>query len=330
MTELESRYDQRLRTFPAPGGGCHREILAVANLGVMIGLADHEIFQDIRRSIPTPAGARIVPDSEITNSIARARREVVPVANRDGGWEPRPMPPRATSTQFGARERDLFIKRGAGCGEADFHDFSPIELLPPIHCPAPDYSQDLTLILRHLYRADEYVFIGDQYGGRECVQPAAYWLQQIEQGNLDWKNSPHIIPNPLSGDFGLTHGGKQSYRADNCVSDRRLIVVEFDDLPIAEQFEFWAGMPLPLVALIDSGGKSLHAWVRVNCRSADEWNEVIKAQLYKQVLEPLGVDPTCKNPARLSRTPGRYRPGQNRWQKLLYLAPMGEALWTKI
>ena len=84
---------------------------------------------------------------------------------------------------------------------------------------------------------------------------------------------------------------------------------------------------MPVAALIDSGGKSIHAWLRVDLPDRDAWDKLVRHELYGEQgrLTRLGADRACCNPARLSRLPGHYRrdtaddPG--RWQRLLYLNP---------
>jgi hypothetical protein len=84
---------------------------------------------------------------------------------------------------------------------------------------------------------------------------------------------------------------------------------------------------LPILALIDSGGKSIHAWLDVQKLSSittcDEWTREIKIGLYERVLIPLGVDRACCNPSRLSRLPGFFRSETGRFQRLLWLSPVG-------
>jgi hypothetical protein len=313
-----------LQTIPPPGsGGCHASLLGVANLGVMCGLNDHEIFTDIRNYIP--AGTRHVPDNEITKTIQRARIDTVPMDERPDGWLA-PKPPAATRNVKAEARLEQILKMGEGCGEADFFDMSPIELPPSPYHDVECYYEDLQLLLRHLYREDEYVFIGSQFDGRCGVQRVDDWLHDLKLGEFDWLNSPHIIANPLTGEIGTTKQGKPSYRADACVVDHRYAMVEFDKISKEKQYEFWAGIDLPLVAIIDSGGKSLHAWIKVDAADYTEWEIDVKGQLYRHVLEPFGVDSACKNPSRLSRTPGHFRVKNQNWQRLIYLAPQGRAM----
>jgi len=72
--------------------------------------------------------------------------------------------------------------------------------------------------------------------------------------------------------------------------------------------------------LIDSGGKSIHAWIRVDCPDRNAWERAIEQELFGQWLAPMGVDLACRNESRLSRLPGHYRVDTGNRQRLLFLA----------
>jgi len=94
-----------------------------------------------------------------------------------------------------------------------------------------------------------------------------------------------------------------------------------------EQLKFWSSAKLPVVALIHSGGKSIHAWIDVQKRAkvecAEDWQTHIRGYLHDRLLAPLGVDAACSNPARLSRLPGHYREEKGQYQRLLWLSAEG-------
>jgi hypothetical protein len=52
-------------------------------------------------------------------------------------------------------------------------------------------------------------------------------------------------------------------------------VAEFDNLSREDQIRFWSAVKLPIVALIDSGGKSTHCWLEVSklatVETFDQW-----------------------------------------------------------
>jgi hypothetical protein len=93
-------------------------------------------------------------------------------------------------------------------------------------------------------------------------------------------------------------------------------------MPRELQILFWAGVPAPVVALVDSGGKSIHGWIRIDAVNADEWTQRVERKLFS-LLTVVGADGACKNEARLSRTPGHFRADKTKWQRILYLNPVG-------
>ncbi|MEI8258618.1 MAG: aldehyde dehydrogenase family protein [Deltaproteobacteria bacterium] len=79
--------------------------------------------------------------------------------------------------------------------------------------------------------------------------------------------------------------------------------------------------------LVVTGGKSIRGLVRVlGIYCVTDCARVVESQLFGAVLEPLGVDPACKNESRLSRLPGHFRKEKDAWQRVLYLAPEGKAV----
>ncbi len=171
-----------------------------------------------------------------------------------------------------------------------------------------------------MYAPEDRLFIGSRHvAGAEHVQSVSEWIKRFERGTTI---PEHIIPNPLTGEPGQTKSGRPSYRADSCVARFRFAVVEFDAMSREQQIQFWAGVPLPIVALLDSGGKSVHGWIRIEAATADEWTRRVENKLF-DLLTTVGADAACKNEARLSRMPGHFRTGKERSQRVLYLNPAG-------
>jgi hypothetical protein len=184
------------------------------------------------------------------------------------------------------------------------------------------------LLLNTFFDEKEYVFIGERYdpgviGG--TIRTVNEWAEHFQNGG---KTAPHIIINPLTGlqapkenDDGLT------YRGNNNVVVYRYCIVEFDNLPREEQIKFWVTIKLPVIALIDSGGKSIHGWLDVQklaeVTTPVQWESEIKGRLYDRILAPLGVDTACANSARLSRLPGHFREEKGNYQRLLWVSPEG-------
>jgi hypothetical protein len=109
------------------------------------------------------------------------------------------------------------------------------------------------------------------------------------------------------------------------------MVVESDDADSAHWLAALVQMPLRIVAIYTSGGRSIHALVRLDARSKAEWDA--KRNSMKAVLVTLGACPGALTAVRLSRLPGCERLGSTdkegiyhaypapRMQELLYLNP---------
>lgn len=110
--------------------------------------------------------------------------------------------------------------------------------------------------------------------------------------------------------------------SDSGVANFRHVLVEMDEKTKDEQWTILKESKLPLSVVIDSGGKSLHGWVRVDASNKEEWNER-RDVVYRQ-LEALGIDPKNKNASRFSRLAGVMRDGNE--QKLLAIN-VGSVNW---
>lgn len=189
---------------------------------------------------------------------------------------------------------------------------------------------DAILVLKTLFKPTDRLCIGGPYDVTN--KSVEEWIALAEKGV---KIGPHIIPNPLSGTFAPKKSGDgETLRGDLNVTEYRHCVVEFDDLSREEQIRFWSAVKLPIVALIDSGGKSVHAWLQVSklatVTTAEQWATHIKLRLYDQILTPMGIDSACSNPARLSRLPGHYRTEKGAYQRLLWLSPEGRPICSTL
>lgn len=300
-------YENRLHNMAkSGGGGFHSDSLGVANLGREAGLTEQQVFDDIRRHA---SGTRAVPDKEIRDTVRKAFA--------DASFTPAPVARPVLADPFKTRHR--YVERGRErIGSAAVDELEDgLRRLSPVAI-AENPKEHGALFLSHAYRPDDVLFIGERYdGGQRHVRPVSAWVDEIRDG-CRW---PHFIVNPLTGKEGATKGGKMSYRADGCVSSYRYALAEFDKVPRDEQLAFWAGFPAPVAALIDSGGKSIHALLRVDCDSVETWERDVEQALFQRLLIPLGVDAACRNEARLSRMPGHLREEKKRFQRLIYLNP---------
>lgn len=318
-------YDEKLTSFPAPGGnGCHPYLLRVANYGVRAGLTQERIYSDIRRSIPP--GRRKVPDREILEAIAKAFSDhKKPVILPNGQSYNRYIPPKAKPViHDGKMVLRNIIKQGSISTEVDLYDLSPIRL-----SEAREY--DPILLLSSLYEPDELIWAGEPYDegiiGRNIFS-VSDWIEIIRRTG---KIPPFFIINPLTGKSAEKMAGDgETYRGNLNIKIFKYALAEFDTLTHEDQIRFWSAVKLPIRSLVDTAGKSIHALIDVpkmaKVDTISQWQAQIKNRLYDQLLTPMGVDAACSNPARLSRLPGHYRTEKNSWQRLLWLSPVGRRI----
>lgn len=199
---------------------------------------------------------------------------------------------------------------------------------PPADLPEPIPNGAITL-LRTLYKQDECVRIvkgvvrDDGHEGPEdagVTLTARDWIAKAaarggDLGSL-WTSSSgagvYIGMNPVRP------GGKR----DDDVTDFRFALVESDNLTQEQQWGRIQASRVPCAAVIDSAGKSIHAWVRVEAKDRKEFDERVAFLL--NYFE--GADPKNKNPGRLSRLPDARRKGKR--QRLL-ATNFGCASWSE-
>ena len=84
-------------------------------------------------------------------------------------------------------------------------------------------------------------------------------------------------------------------------------LLESDDIPIEQQWSLIQSMHLPCTFVIHSGGKSLHAIVRIDAENAQQYRQRVN-DLYEYATKAgFKPDPQDKNASRFSRLPGAQR-----------------------
>ncbi|MBW2631260.1 MAG: hypothetical protein JRC90_05780 [Deltaproteobacteria bacterium] len=307
-------YTEALNRIPPPGTGCHTALLSVANYGAKAGIDGEQLYAEIRRAIPT--GTRRIPDKEITEAVNKALSD-----HKRGTFTPQPR--LAPAVKNGGAALRRIISEGSITSEADFWETSPVRLLD-------EPKNDPTLLLENLYEPTDLIWIGERFDKGivgETIRTPSDWITFYNNGGT---LAPHIVLNPLKGLEGTTKAGKPSFRSDNTIKLYRYCIVEFDELSREDQLKFWSAVKLPVVALIDSGNKSIHGWIDVQklgkVETAEQWQSIVKNRLYDTILTPLGVDASCSNASRLSRLPGHFREKKGAYQRLLWLSSEGRPI----
>lgn len=220
---------------------------------------------------------------------------------------------------------------------------APTRLIPlrdakpqPVSLPEP-LEGGFQRFIEVCFQPGEYVSIapaGENESGevvpkRGVTLPVEDWLARVEKkGGIERCFSTTL------GLFVRVNPMKKDGAKNEDVTSFRHVLVEFDRnqtgevIPKEAQYGAIVASGLPVSAVIDSGNKSLHAWVRVEAPNPQEYSR--RVGLIWQWFEGLSLDKQNKNASRLSRCPDGRRTvdGEIRHQRLLGVH-LGKASWSE-
>ena len=104
---------------------------------------------------------------------------------------------------------------------------------------------------------------------------------------------------------------------DSDVAACRNALVESDDMPLKDQERMLFELGLPIVCITNSGGKSLHAVVRVDADGPNHFRDRVRYMHQECEKSGMTIDTANKNPSRLTRLAGVQR--GEREQTLMHL-----------
>src|ERR1700692_798741 len=262
----------------------------------MVGEQNHTdtIFEELRSAVPDDDKT----DDELRKIISSAERKA-----------PQPSAANRIPALLGRPSNVRLAPYQANSG----YVVKPFARLQSVLADVPAVECSIEGFLERIFKPDETLCIC-----LEAKQPdgSKKWIP-ADSGNFakleKWKEVlskyPHldrkyeepagvwIRINPLNE--GDTAG------SDKSVSDFRHCLVEFDSLSKSDQWDIYKQSGLPIAAVIDSGGKSLHAWVKVDAGNLDEFRGR-QRQVYEYLKDYIDDD-SNKNPSRFSRLPGVTR-----------------------
>lgn len=179
-------------------------------------------------------------------------------------------------------------------------------------------KKDLLEYLRTIYAPEEYVgyvvSVFTTADGRKSPSKGNY--QRTAGELIDALSRTDNIANVL-GDYDKEAGAwirfnpldGKGVKNDN-VTSYRYTLIESDAINIGKQKAILEKLELPIAAMVYSGGKSIHAIVRVEAHSYEEYRKRVEF-IYKVVAKNgFTVDSQNRNPSRLSRMPGILRNGK--------------------
>jgi hypothetical protein len=311
---------------PAPVGRRHEQLLRIALSLLGQCFSPDAVFAQLRSSYPFD-----VTDREIHNVINWAISKNPQPCGYNYKTRGDTAPPFQISAKLErvtAEQATTNVEKWLGnfrCDECDLWHVSPWQ-------PLEDWKLDSMMLLAALYAKDEYINIVTTYtieakGDKQKANPQGAgktllrddWMRWIrEHGTPQSKAGAWIRPNPVK----KNGSGKSGAVTDADITSDRFTILESDLLSHELQLSLWSRLPLPIAAIISSGRNGPHAWVKIECATADEYRATVE-RIYSR-LTWFGLDPSNKNESRLSRLPGaqreiaKHRDGA---QRLFYLNP---------
>ncbi|MDD3393927.1 MAG: AAA family ATPase [Anaerotignum sp.] len=110
------------------------------------------------------------------------------------------------------------------------------------------------------------------------------------------------------------------------VADFRYALVESDIMEIERQNALIRELELPVACLVHSGGKSLHAIVKIEAANYEEYRKRVDYLYTVCQKNGLKIDSQNRNPSRLSRMPGIIRNGN---KQFLAATHIGKESWNE-
>lgn len=252
---------------------------------------------------------------------------------KEGGWQPRQVYQGDDGNEFlswddevSAAQDYKFIDKAWVEGE---------EIREPEHW---NPIQQLKTYIQTLFKNDDYIgYVVNSWekedgkfsvsGKGNYSRTAEEMLNQLEKfkhekdlgfvvGDSNPEAGAWIRFNPLDG---------KGVKNEN-VTEFKYALVESDNLSIDKQNAIMRELELPIAALVYSGGKSIHAIVKINAKDKNEYRDRVE-YLYKICNKNgLEVDSQNKNPSRLSRMPGVVR---GKHKQFLIDTNIGKADWEE-
>lgn len=118
-------------------------------------------------------------------------------------------------------------------------------------------------------------------------------------GGYDHEAGVWVRVNPMDGS-GISDGNVAAFRN---------ALVESDDMPLKDQERMLFEMNLPMACITGSGGKSLHAVVRVCADGPNHFKDRVRYLHEECDRAGMSIDKADKNPSRLTRLAGVMRGG---------------------
>lgn len=203
--------------------------------------------------------------------------------------------------------------------------------IPP---PMPDGTREL---IKAVFQPGEGIRIAQAFKnseGKEIPRDVGLtlsreeWLSKLDAH--DGNPNGFFKTKDRTGIYVSVNPMKIGGSKDTEVTSFRHCLIEWDKISREEQWNILLQSKVPVAVVVDSGGKSIHAWVKVNAKDREEFSERVKVIYDHFEASGVKVDSANKNPSRFSRLAGCER--GTRRQELLAVNIGSESFteWLKL
>jgi hypothetical protein len=281
---------------PAGGQGCHAWMFRAVHC-----LVDNQFTDDEIDSWVTNHLGRSPQQGEIANTIRTVRQEK----------EDAPVPRVSLYRDFDKERFDAMTAEGPMTPEE-------FKARGPLPTAVGDFLRGLfgdrkTVILKQKYSQGQFVWSSQR--------------QDHEFTGLFKQNAEGVwfLSNPVTGvKVHVERLGKDSRRSEECLTHYEYALVESDSVEPGLWLRILSKLDLPIVSVVTSGGKSIHALVRIGAATREEWDAKV-AEL-ADIVVPVGGDWKALTAVRLTRLPFMRRGTDGPEQELLYFNPSAGAV----
>ncbi|MFZ5833469.1 MAG: hypothetical protein ACOY3P_25565 [Planctomycetota bacterium] len=282
-----------LAAVPSRGDGLNRWLLRAAIVLLKCGRSPRETKEELR----ILTAGEFLKVGEIERAVTRAPEFIT-----KAGELPRSQPakwPEQNNDAIG-----VLLKKFDGFGAVDLWEQSPVRWF--------DDEPHTEEIIDRLFPGNPLICAAGPLH-TATTRPREAFRDTLHRAQF-------IVPSAMAKPFGVTQEGRESPRCLDNVGPRQYLVVEQDGGTQDQQAAVIAHLAerAPLVLVVHSGGKSLHAWF--HCAGRAE--QVVKAFFGRAVQ--LGADPATWTPCQLVRMPDGTRQGKDGArprQNVLYFNP---------
>lgn len=318
-------------TVPGTGSRLPASTLRYLELGAGEGERNNALFHAVCQFRDNGLSREEAEERCLARAIADGLGESEARSTFRSAWSSPPRDPVGTKPAAAAR---------ACTGPAGSHSkaMPSASSAPPAPMPLPEPLTDgLPTLLRACFTADEFVSIADTFEDEEGQRAPKSgvtlrrdeWLERITR-----RGSINRIFSTKEGLFVRVNPMRQNGTTNEDVTALRHVLVEFDtdgsgqNIPKEVQYASIVSSRMPVSAIIDSGNKSIHAWVCVDAPDLRAYKQ--RVEVIWKFFQSMHLDEKNKNPSRYSRCPDGRRTveGEVREQRLL-ATDIGLRSWTE-